>query len=105
MAIEITSESLAEAQPEPKAVYKQSKPAAISGFSTADKPNAGWRFRLTNSRWTRRNFSSSARELSGGQAIILSVPMSRRTWLTALMRAYFCQRLGLECTLRMDRQK
>src|SRR5437016_11036721 len=103
MAIDITSESLAEAQPEPKAVYKQSQPAAISGFSTADKPNAGWRFRLTNSRWTRRNFSSRARELSGGKAIILSVPKSGRTWLRAFLCAYFCKRFGLEFTLRMDR--
>src|SRR6266480_6006252 len=103
MAIDITSESLAEAQPEPKAVYKQSQPAAISGFSTADKPNAGWRFWLTNSRWTRRNFSSRARELSGGKAIILSVPKSGRTWLRAFLCAYFCKRFGLEFTLRLDR--
>ena len=103
MAIDITSESLAEAQPEPKAVYKQSQPAAISGFSTADKPNAVWRFQLTNSRWTRRNFSSRARELSGGKAIILSVPKSGRTWLRAFLCAYFCKRFGLEFTLRMDR--
>src|SRR5213595_2236978 len=103
MAIDITSESLAEAQPEPKAVYKQSQPAAISGFSTADKPNAGWRFRLTNSRWTRRNFSSRARELSGGKAIILSVPKSGRTWLRAFLCAYFYKRFGLEFTLRPGR--
>src|SRR6267154_2917992 len=103
MAIDITSESLAEAQPEPKAVYKQSQPAAISGFSTADKPNAGWRFRLTNSRWTRRNFSSRARELSGGKAIILSVPKSGRTWLRAFLCVYFCKRFGLEFTLRPER--
>src|SRR6266571_3119461 len=103
MAIDITSESLAEAQPEPKAVYKQSQPAAISGFSTADKPNAGWRFQLTNSRWTRRNFSSRARELSGGDAIILSVPKSGRTWLRAFLCAYFCKRFDLEFTLRPDR--
>src|SRR6266702_5211942 len=103
MAIDITSESLAGAQPEPKAVYKQSQPAALPGFSTADKPNAGWRFRLTNSRWTRRNFSSRAHELSGGDAIILSVPKSGRTWLRAFLCAYFCKRFGLEFTLRPDR--
>src|ERR1043166_920294 len=103
MAIEITSESLAGAQPEPKAVYKQSQPAALSGFSTAGKPHLGWQFRLTNSRWTRRNFSSRARELSGGKAIILSVPKSGRTWLRAFLCAYFCKRFGLEFTLRPDR--
>src|SRR3989440_3348659 len=105
MAIEITSESLAEAQPEPKAVYKQSQPAAISGFSTADKPNAGWRFQLTNSRWTRRNFSSRATELSGGTAIIVSLPKSGRTWLRAFICAYFCKRFGLEFTLRPERYR
>src|SRR6266550_3913532 len=103
MAIEITSESLAGAQPEPKAVYKQSQPAASSVFSAADKPNSGWRFRLANSRWTRRNFSSRARELSGGKAIILSVPKSGRTWLRAFLCAYFCKRFGLEFTLRPER--
>src|SRR6266705_318337 len=105
MAIEITSESLAGAQPEPKPAYKQSQPTALSGFSTADKPNSGWRFRLTNSRWTRRNFSSRARELSGGKAIILSVPKSGRTWLRAFLCAYFCKRFGLEFTLRPDRHQ
>jgi hypothetical protein len=103
MAIEITSESLTGAQPEPTAAYKQSQPAALSGFSTTDKRNSGWRFRLTNSRWTRRNFSSRARDLSGGKAIILSVPKSGRTWLRAFLCAYFCKRFGLDFTLRPDR--
>src|SRR5215472_1574493 len=103
MAIEITSESLTGAQPEPTAAYKQSQPAALSGFSTANQPNSSWRFRLTNSRWTRRNFSSRAGELSGGDAIILSVPKSGRTWLRAFLCAYFCKRFGLEFTLRPDR--
>ena len=103
MAIEITSESLAGAQTEPTAAYKQSQPAPLSGFSTADQPNSGWRFPITNSRWTRRNFSSRAHELSGGKAIILSVPKSGRTWLRAFLCAYFCKRFGLEFTLRPDR--
>jgi hypothetical protein len=103
MAIEITSESLAGAQPEPTAAYKQTQPPAHSGCSAADKPNSGWRFGLTNSRWTRRNFSSRARELSGGKAIILSVPKSGRTWLRAFLCAYFCKRFGLQFTLRPDR--
>src|SRR5215467_4438459 len=103
MAIEITSESLAERHPEPTAVYKPTQPAALSGLSTSDKPESRWQFRLTNSRWTRRNFSSRARELSGGDAIILSVPKSGRTWLRAFLCAYFCKRFGLEFTLRPDR--
>jgi hypothetical protein len=103
MAIEITTESMAGAQPKPAAAYKGSQRTPFSGFSTADKPGFRRRFRLTNSRWTRRNFSSRARELSGGQAIILSVPKSGRTWLRAFLCAYFCKRFGLEFTLRPDR--
>lgn len=103
MAIEITSESLAGTPPEAAAAYKVGQPAALSGFSTSDKCNSRWRFRPTSSRWIRRNFSSRARELSGGEAIILSVPKSGRTWLRAFLCAYFCRRLGLEFTLRPDR--
>lgn len=100
MAIEITSESLAGTQPEPTAAYKESRPQP---FSTINKPSPRRRFQMANSRWTRRNFSSRARELSGGEAIILSVPKSGRTWLRAFLCAYFCKRFGLEFTLRPDR--
>src|SRR5262245_10727907 len=91
MAIEITSESLAGTQPEPAGAYKESQ------------RNSRSRFRLTGSSWKRRNFSSRARELSGGDAIILSVPKSGRTWLRAFLCAYYCKRFGLEFTLRPGR--
>src|SRR6476469_3619103 len=100
MAIEITSESLAGTQPSAPGAYKETQPAA---FPATNKPGARSRFSLANSRWTRRNFSSRARELSGGYAIILSVPKSGRTWLRAFLCAYFCKRFGLEFTLRPDR--
>jgi hypothetical protein len=103
MAIEITSESLAGTQPEPTAAYKESHPVPFSGFSTTNKPRSRWRFRTTSSRWTRRNFSSRARELSGGEAIVLSIPKSGRTWLRAFLCAYFCKHFGLEFTLWPDR--
>src|SRR5712671_6227822 len=103
MAIEITSESLAGAQPEPTADYKEGPLVAVSDFSGGSKRISRSRFRLTNSTWTRRNFSSRARELSGGDAIILSIPKSGRTWLRAFLCAYFCKRFGLEFTLRPDR--
>lgn len=96
MAIEITSESLAGAQPAPTSDYKES----VSGSSQRSLRS---RFRLTNSTWTRRNFSSRAQELSGGDAIILSIPKSGRTWLRAFLCAYFCKRFGLEFTLRTGR--
>ncbi len=103
MAIEITSESLAGAQPEPTADYKESPLVAVSDFPGSSQRISRSRSRLTNSTWTRRNFSSRARELSGGDAIILSIPKSGRTWLRAFLCAYFCKRFGLEFTLRPGR--
>jgi sulfotransferase family protein len=99
MAIEITSESLAGAQPEELSARKQNRcPAAASS-----KP--AWRSRWwqPSTRWTRRNFSSRASELSGGDAIVMSVPKSGRTWLRAFLCAYFCKRFGVEFTLRPGR--
>jgi len=103
MAIEITSESLIGAQSEPKAGYSESPPTAVSDFPVSSQHSARARFRLTNSTWIRRNFSSRARELSGGDAIIVSIPKSGRTWLRAFLCAYFCRRFGLEFTLRPGR--
>src|SRR6266508_6321844 len=103
MAIEITSESLADAQPEPTADYKEGPLVPVSDFSGGSQRISRSRFRLTNSTWTRRNFSSRARELSGGDAIVLSIPKSGRTWLRAFLCAYFCRRFGLEFTLRPGR--
>ena len=103
MAIEITSGSLAGAQPEPKGDYKKSPLPRLSEFPDRSQRRSWSRFRLTNSRWARRNFSSRARELSGGDAIILSIPKSGRTWLRAFLCAYFCRRFGLEFTLRTGR--
>src|SRR5215471_7835289 len=93
MAIEITSESLAGSQPEP----------AVSEFTGNRQRSVRSRFRLTNSKWSRRNFSSRARELSGGDVIVLSIPKSGRTWLRAFLCAYFCRRFGLGFTLRPGR--
>ena len=103
MAIEITSESLTGAQPEPAGAYKESPLAEVSEFTGSNQRSSRWRFRLTNSTWSRRNFSSRARELSGGDVIILSIPKSGRTWLRAFLCAYFCRRFGLEFTLRPGR--
>ena len=103
MAIEITSESLAGPQPRLAGACKESPLAAVSKLPGSSQRSLRWRFRLPNSNWTRRNFSSRARELSGGHAIILSVPKSGRTWLRAFLCAYFCRRFGLEFTLRTGR--
>jgi hypothetical protein len=103
MAIEITSESLGGAQSEQSAAYKGSHPGLLPGVSTPDKSVSGSGFWHWRPRWTRRNFSSRAAELSGGDAIILSVPKSGRTWLRAFLCAYFCKRFGVEFTLRPER--
>ena len=103
MAIEITSESLAGPQARLAGACKESPPAAVSNFTCSGQRSARSRFLLANPSWTRRNFSSRARELSGGDVIILSVPKSGRTWLRAFFCAYFCKRFGLEFTLRPGR--
>ena len=46
------------------------------------------------SRVIRWNLSSRARELSGGDAIVVSIPKSGRTWVRTFLCAYFCQRYG-----------
>jgi len=51
----------------------------------------------------RRNFSSRARELSGGDAIMVSIPKSGRTWVRTFLCAYFCKRCGYEFTLEPER--
>ncbi len=53
----------------------------------------------TLGRW---NISSRARELSGGDAIVISVPKSGRTWIRTFLCAYFCKRTGHPFTLRPD---
>lgn len=51
----------------------------------------------------RRNFSSRARLLSGGDAIVVSIPKSGRTWVRAFLAAYFCSTHGREMTLEPER--
>src|SRR5438270_12882652 len=47
-------------------------------------------------RW---NFSSRASELSNGDAVILSVPKSGRTWLRTFLSAYFSHEAGRQFSL------
>src|SRR5260370_40219728 len=102
MAIEMTRQSLAGAQTEETAAYKESLPGVLSGFPATDKSVSRARFWHPTPRWTRRNFSSRATELSGGTAIIVSIPKSGRTWLRAFLCAYFCRRFGRRFTLRPE---
>src|SRR2546423_3906877 len=45
-------------------------------------------------RLIRWNLSSRARELSGGDAIVVSIPKSGRTWVRTFLCAYYCRRYG-----------
>jgi len=51
-------------------------------------------------RW---NLSSRARELSGGDAIVVSIPKSGRTWVRTFLCAYFCQRNGHPFSLEPEK--
>src|SRR5437773_8990080 len=100
MEIEVTSRSLFKGRPDKSALLKEMlpKPAverrnSISLFQPA----------RAVTRLMRRNFSSRAPELSGGQAIILSIPKSGRTWVRTFLCAYFCKRYGREFTLEPER--
>ena len=103
MAIDITSQPLPGADPENPAAYKQTIPDTLSGFAAKDNVLSGSQYRHRTARWTRRNFSSRASELSRGTAIVVSIPKSGRTWLRAFVCAYFCKRFGLAFTLRPER--
>src|SRR6266436_4566519 len=100
MAIEVTSRSLFKGRPDKSALYKEIQPnpsvarrKSISRFQSA----------RVVTRLMRRNFSSRAPELSGGQAIILSIPKSGRTWIRTFLCAYFCKRYAREFTLEPER--
>jgi len=78
MAIEITC-------------YEERPPGTLSEFRP-QKSVSRFRFSHLPPRWTRRNLSRRARELSGGDAIVISIPNSGRTWLRTFLCAYFCAR-------------
>jgi hypothetical protein len=50
----------------------------------------------------RLNFSSRAPQLSGGDAVVISIPNSGRTWLRTFLAAYFCAKHGHPFSLDPD---
>lgn len=50
-------------------------------------------------RW---NFSSRRAQLCGGDAIVVSIPKSGRTWVRTFIAAYYCRKVGLEFTLNPE---
>jgi hypothetical protein len=101
MAIEITARSLADTQQADITSGEAIQPRELSGLQ--DKSAPLFRFFRRSLRWTRRNFSSRARLLSGGDVVVLSAPKSGRTWIRTFLCAYLCKRYGLEFTLQPGR--
>ena len=54
-------------------------------------------------RFVRWNLSSRARELSGGDALVVSIPKSGRTWVRTFLCAYFCEKIGRAFTLEPEK--
>ena len=55
-------------------------------------------------RMVRWNLSSRAAQLSGGDALVVSIPKSGRTWVRTFLSAYFCEKLSLPFTLEPEKQ-
>jgi Sulfotransferase domain len=56
-------------------------------------------------RLVRWNVSSRARQLSGGDALLVSIPKSGRTWVRTFLCAYFCEKIGQPFTLEPEQYK
>ena len=54
-------------------------------------------------RFVRWNLSSRARQLTGGDAIVVSIPKSGRTWVRTFLCAYFCEKIGQPFTLEPEK--
>ncbi len=54
-------------------------------------------------RFVRWNLSSRAAQLSGGDALVVSIPKSGRTWVRTFVCAYFCEKVGQPFTLDLER--
>src|SRR5215212_398550 len=50
----------------------------------------------------RLNVSSRAAQLSGGDAIVISIPNSGRTWIRTFLAAYYCAKYGHPFSLDPD---
>ena len=53
-------------------------------------------------RIVRWNVSGRARQLSGGDAILVSIPKSGRTWVRTFLCAYFCEKAGQPFSLEPE---
>jgi hypothetical protein len=53
-------------------------------------------------RLVRWNLSSRARQLTGGDALLVSIPKSGRTWVRTFLCAYYCEKVGKPFTLEPE---
>ncbi len=53
-------------------------------------------------RIVRWNVSGRARQLSGGDALLVSIPKSGRTWVRTFLCAYFCEKVGQPFSLEPE---
>src|SRR5215813_4668032 len=53
-------------------------------------------------RLVRWNVTSRARQLSGGDALVVSIPKSGRTWVRTFLCAYYCEKIGQPFTLEPE---
>jgi hypothetical protein len=53
-------------------------------------------------RIVRWNLSGRARQLSGGDALLVSIPKSGRTWVRTFVCAYFCEKMGQPFSLEPE---
>ena len=101
--MEITSRSLAGTQPAQIASDTAVQPGTSSGFPAPAQLAPHPRILRVLPQFVRRNFSSRASQLSGGKAIVLSIPKSGRTWIRTFLCAYFCKLHNREFTLQPER--
>jgi Sulfotransferase domain len=102
-SMEVTSQPLTGTQSSLIASDKAIRPQTSSGVPTP--PPSARRSRILRAalHFSRRNFSSRAKPLSGGEVILLSAPKSGRTWIRTFLCAYLCRRYGLDFTLQPGR--
>lgn len=56
-------------------------------------------------RLVRWNLSSRARQLSGGDALVVSIPKSGRTWVRTFLCAYFCEKVRQPFSLEPEQSQ
>jgi sulfotransferase family protein len=103
MAMEITSRSLADPETAEIISGKAIQPGMPAQLPVPGQSRCRRRILRMAPQLARRNFSSRANELSGGKAIILSIPKSGRTWIRTFLCAYFCKLHGRDFTLQPER--